>query len=297
MSRPWMPLYVADYLADTGHLTGAEHGAYLLLIMHYWQKGGLPDDDKRLASIARASLEQWADMKPVIADFFAEGWKHPRIDDELQSAEKAYERRATAGRAGGKAKATGKQCSSNAKAGLKQSQPQLQATLNSVASARPAEDLDGLRNRLIEAVGEENIQGHGTQDLSAIIGLIEAGCDLDTDILPTIRAKVSGRSRPVSSWAYFTGAIRDAYSRRVEAGQGLAQQPKVSPIKREEDMTEDERRIRWGKFLNLARGSGIWFTWLNGPPPGRDGCRIPADMIEPRDLTRDWFEELKSEAA
>lgn len=134
MSRPWMPLYVADYLADTGHLSTIEHGAYLLLIMHYWAKGGLPDDDKRLASIARASLEQWADMRGTIAEFFGAGWKHERIDQELVSAEKAYERRASAGRAGGKAKAEAKQRSSNATALPQQSQSQPHKKEDAIAS-------------------------------------------------------------------------------------------------------------------------------------------------------------------
>jgi uncharacterized protein YdaU (DUF1376 family) len=31
------------YLGDTGHLTNAQHGSYLLLIFHYWRTGGLPE--------------------------------------------------------------------------------------------------------------------------------------------------------------------------------------------------------------------------------------------------------------
>lgn len=68
---PYMPLYVADYLADTAHLTTTQHGAYLLLLMNYWQRGGpLPDDDKRLASIARLGLREWKRSRPVIEEFF-----------------------------------------------------------------------------------------------------------------------------------------------------------------------------------------------------------------------------------
>ena len=66
MSRAWMPLYVADYLADTGHLSAAEHGSYLLLIMHYWSNGGLPDDDRKLARIARNTNAEWQKTKKNI---------------------------------------------------------------------------------------------------------------------------------------------------------------------------------------------------------------------------------------
>jgi len=101
MSRPWMALYVGDYLADTAHLRAVEHGAYLLLIMHYWRTGGLPDDDGALSRIARLSAAEWRKIRPRIAAFFQEGWKHKRIDLELAEADRISE----AGRKGGLASA------------------------------------------------------------------------------------------------------------------------------------------------------------------------------------------------
>jgi uncharacterized protein YdaU (DUF1376 family) len=74
-----MPLYIGDYRADTTHLNAAQHGAYLLLIMHFWQQAGLPDDHEQLARIACMSNTEWRKYRPVIRAFFGEGGRHNRI--------------------------------------------------------------------------------------------------------------------------------------------------------------------------------------------------------------------------
>jgi uncharacterized protein YdaU (DUF1376 family) len=96
-----MPLYVGDYLGDTGHLTTAQHGAYLLLMMHYWRKGELPDDDRQLSKITKLPLKTWCDYRPILQDFFHDGWKHKRIDAELERMVRLSEKRAVAGQKGG----------------------------------------------------------------------------------------------------------------------------------------------------------------------------------------------------
>lgn len=87
----WMPLYIADYLADTSRLTLEQHGAYLLLIMDYWRNGAPPDDPVILARIVGASPEQWRAIAPVLHSLFhdeirggSKVWAHKRIDEELK---------------------------------------------------------------------------------------------------------------------------------------------------------------------------------------------------------------------
>jgi uncharacterized protein YdaU (DUF1376 family) len=88
---PYMPLYVADYLADAAHLTTLQHGAYLLLIMNYWQRGApLPDDDAKLARIAGLDLRTWKRNRAELLTFFScvdGALRHSRIDAELAKVE------------------------------------------------------------------------------------------------------------------------------------------------------------------------------------------------------------------
>ena len=102
----WMPLYIADYLADTSRLTTEQHGAYLLLLIDYWRNGSLPDDDAILAQITRLSPHAWSIARSTLQAYFKhEGgmWIHTRVEAELSNAkesrEKAKTRASTAAKA------------------------------------------------------------------------------------------------------------------------------------------------------------------------------------------------------
>ena len=98
---PYMQLYIADYLADTMHLSAEEHGAYLLLMFNYWQTGK-PIPKNRLAKIARLTNERWADVEPSLQEFFCdngEEWVHLRIDEDLASVREKLTKKSAAGKA------------------------------------------------------------------------------------------------------------------------------------------------------------------------------------------------------
>jgi uncharacterized protein YdaU (DUF1376 family) len=99
---PYMKLYIADYLADTTHLSRSEHGAYLLLLMAMWRAGGkLPNKDEKLAAIAKASPKEWAALRPTMLEFFAVSGgslRHKRLGKELAHYSAVVERRKAAGK-------------------------------------------------------------------------------------------------------------------------------------------------------------------------------------------------------
>ncbi|HBA8557623.1 TPA: DUF1376 domain-containing protein [Escherichia coli] len=98
---PYMQLYIADYLADTMHLSAEEHGAYLLLMFNYWQTGK-PIPKNRLAKIARLTNERWADVEPSLREFFCdngEEWVHLRIEEDLASVKEKLTKKSAAGKA------------------------------------------------------------------------------------------------------------------------------------------------------------------------------------------------------
>ncbi len=108
---PYIQLYVADYLADTHHLTTEEHGAYLLLIFSYWQTGK-PLKVGRLASAARMSNERWTSVEHTLKEFFEEVdgvWVHLRVERDLEKVATKSGKNSEAGKASAAARAFAKQ--------------------------------------------------------------------------------------------------------------------------------------------------------------------------------------------
>ncbi len=67
----WMPLYIGDYRGDTAHLTLPQHGAYLLLLMHQWRVGFVPNDARAISVIIGVSQGAWLrSIAPAVLPFF-----------------------------------------------------------------------------------------------------------------------------------------------------------------------------------------------------------------------------------
>ena len=96
----FVPLYIRDYRADTGHLTLEQHGAYLLLLMEQWERGSIQTDHYALRKILLGNTAT-EDVFQVIDDFFTEddvGFVQPRLKAEREKASEIYNRKADAAR-------------------------------------------------------------------------------------------------------------------------------------------------------------------------------------------------------
>ncbi len=103
---PYMQLYIADYLADTMHLSTEEHGAYLLLMFNYWQTGR-PIPKNRLAKIARLSNDRWNAVEPSLKEFFNDNgneWSQERIERDLEAVKTSLSQKSAAGKASAQAR-------------------------------------------------------------------------------------------------------------------------------------------------------------------------------------------------
>lgn len=216
----WMPMYWADYLADTTHLTTEQHGAYFLLIGTYWRQGRpLPNDDKKLAQITRLSHADWIKVREEILCFFvAKNGRlhHKRIDQELKKAKNITLSRSNAGKIGA---ANRWQTHNKSHAIASTNRCTTQHNTAPLPIPIPSKKDADERNPVfcvLDAMGVRNDPNwHG--DGGRVRAWLNDGADLELDILPTIKrvmAKRNGQGPP-TSLKYFDQAIADAKATRL----------------------------------------------------------------------------------
>lgn len=112
MSLPWFPFNIKDFLANTKRLNTEAKGAYLCLMLDYYeQEAPAPDDDDVLAAICELPVEAWKRHRKVIAPLFdvRDGhWHHARIEHEMLEAQRKHSSSIARASAGGHARWAGK---------------------------------------------------------------------------------------------------------------------------------------------------------------------------------------------
>ena len=58
----------------------------MLLLLEYWWKSCLPDDDVQLARIVGVSPAEWRKLKPALKGLFQGDWRHERIDKQIKKS-------------------------------------------------------------------------------------------------------------------------------------------------------------------------------------------------------------------
>jgi uncharacterized protein YdaU (DUF1376 family) len=117
-----VPFHIGDFLSGTLHMDATETGAYWMLCVAHYQAGeqGLPNDDVKLARMARVSLPVWKRIRAtIVSKFSVEGdfLRHKRVCEVIAKiSEKSADRAACALKRwnSGDAKAVQKQSECNA---------------------------------------------------------------------------------------------------------------------------------------------------------------------------------------
>lgn len=132
MSIPYIPLYVADYEADTAHLSIEEDGAYTRLLRLCWRTPGcsVPADREWIMRRMRVDHMTFTRVvEPIIAEFFRTEKGRvfsPRLVAEYNRITETSRKRSDAGKKGGrpaKQLKTNKTGESQAKAKQKHPEP------------------------------------------------------------------------------------------------------------------------------------------------------------------------------
>src|SRR5215469_4901733 len=137
----WYAHYPGDYGRDTAHLSLVQHGAYRLLLDHYYSTAGpLPSDVTALHRVCRAFDQSEKDaVDAVLKEFFelrADGYHNARADVELTKQAEIRARLSSSGRRGAKKRWSGHSEANGPAIAKPQSHPQSQSLVTPIRERR-----------------------------------------------------------------------------------------------------------------------------------------------------------------
>lgn len=253
----WMPLYIADYLRKTMHLTRDQHGAYFLLIMACWDRGGrLPNDAKTLASITKSTRSEWSKLAPILLPYFEvdqEGFlTHGRVSAEHDKAQKLSEIRRQAGRLGGRPrkpveeskKANGKaNANQNGKQTILQTETPITFPFGESPIVPKGTALPEAVNRIWSKAPKISRERSSKADLKkSLEAAVKRGCDL-AQIEAGLGAYFASEDATRDGGRFVKGVHRlvqgDRWSSHAPSDEGLFAEPQITEA--------DARRLAWTK--------------------------------------------------
>lgn len=272
MTDPWLKFYPTDWRSDPKlRMCGLPaRGLWieLIAIMHeatpygHLLVSGLAPTDTQLAVLVGAPSDQ---IPGLVGELEAAGVFSRTREGVIYSRRMTRVAKKSAiarknGKNGGNPtlrKQTGNSSLDNQIA-TDQVKPQKPEARSQIAASQHRAPSD-LVDRLLEAAGVKGNPPQGLAFPGEILGLIQAGFDLETDILPAIRARPKPTAR---TWGYFVPQIREAVERR----NGAAAVPKP-----------EAQQVDWAGRLRAYYETGVWGRW--GPKPGDPGCEAPPELI------------------
>lgn len=189
MSDYWYAFNTGDYAKKTATLSMIEHGAYRLLLDHYYNVGpGMEANATGLLRVCRAfAADEQAAVQSILDKFFElrDGkYYNSRADEELEKRSKLRKTRAEAGAKGG-AKAKAKRAA-KAVANGKQLPPQSQSHLSSPS-------------------GKESVIGTTAQKKSAVDPITKPGWEAQYPAWQSVRQAIGD-----AAWSIWLGHLTPA---------------------------------------------------------------------------------------
>lgn len=179
---PYFRCAPADYLLDTMGLTQREHGAYWLLMAHYYWNGSLPATRAEIQALACAHDEDGkAAVDNVLARFFHDESGravHHRIERELEKLKLFFRKQSEKGKAGGLARGKKKTASPKATRinGSAHGFSEVYAAYPRHEKRAEAEKAwikispdDALRQRIMQAIAAQKRSAQWTKDNGAFV--------------------------------------------------------------------------------------------------------------------------------